>query len=49
MTTFGLALLEAEVGNELPFPAWVFGLIAFAILLSLLFLTLAIGKGRKHS
>ncbi|MET0692727.1 MAG: hypothetical protein ABWX96_03695 [Propionibacteriaceae bacterium] len=49
MKTFGLTLLETEAVNELPFPAWVFGLIAFAILLGLLLLTLAIGKGRKHS
>ena len=47
--TFGLILLETEVGNELPAPAWVFGLIAFALLFTLLMITLAIGKGRRHS
>jgi hypothetical protein len=48
MTSFGLTLLETEV-NKLPAPAWVFGLVAFAILISLLLVTLAIGKGRAHS
>jgi len=48
MTTFGLTLLEAEV-RELPAPPWVFGLIAFGILIALLLITLAIGKGRAHS
>ena len=49
MIEFGFSLLEAEVGNELPFPAWLFGVIAFGILIGLLMVTLAIGKGRKHS
>jgi hypothetical protein len=44
-----LTLLEAESVRELPVPAWVFGIIAFALLLGLLALTLAIGKGRPHS
>jgi hypothetical protein len=48
MTSFGLTLLEADV-NKLPAPAWVFGLIAFGLLVSLLLITLAIGKGRPHS
>ena len=47
MMSFGLTLLETE--NELPAPAWVFGLIAFVILMTLLFTTIAIGKGRAHS
>jgi hypothetical protein len=43
----GLILLEAE--TKLPAPPWVFGLIAFVILITLLLVTLAIGKGRAHS
>ena len=42
-------LLEAAVHRELPIPAWGFGVIAFTLLLILLILTLAIGKGRPHS
>ena len=49
MGTLGLILLETEVVNELPAPAWVFGLIAFALLMILLFITIAIGSGRTHS
>ena len=45
----GLTLLEAEALRELPIPAWAFGVLAFALLLGLLLLTLAIGKGRPHS
>ncbi len=41
------AALETE--RELPIPAWGFGLIAFVILHALLFITIAIGKGRPHS
>ena len=41
--------LETGVERELPIPAWGFGLIAFGLLLALLFLTLSIGKGRPHS
>jgi hypothetical protein len=44
-----LPLLESEVVTELPAPPWVFGLIAFALLISLLLITIAIGKGRTHS
>jgi hypothetical protein len=44
-----LPLLEAEAATELPLPPWVFGLIAFALLISLLLITIAIGKGRTHS
>ncbi len=49
--TFGPILLEAEAEalNELPIPAWGFGVIAFAILVFMLVVTLAIGKGRPHS
>ena len=46
---FGLTLLEAEAHRELPIPAWGFGIIAFAILAILLFVTYSIGKGRPHS
>jgi len=45
----GLTLLEAEAVRELPIPAWAFGVIAFALLVGLLVLTLAIGRGRPHS
>jgi hypothetical protein len=45
----GLSLLEAEAGRELPIPAWGFGVIAFLLLMVLMALTLAIGKGRPHS
>ena len=47
--TFGLILLETAAERSLPFPAWMFGVIAFAILVALLLVTLAIGKGRFHS
>jgi hypothetical protein len=47
--TLGLTLLETEVGNKLPIPAWGFGLIAFGLLLILLLITMSIGKGRAHS
>jgi hypothetical protein len=46
---FGLTLMETEAHNELPIPAWGFGLLAFAILVVLLLITLSIGKGRRHS
>ena len=45
----GLTLLEAEALRELPIPAWAFGVLAFGLLMGLLLLTLAIGKGRPHS
>ena len=44
-----LTVLETGVENELPIPAWAFGVIAFGLLLALLLLTLSIGKGRPHS
>ena len=46
---FGLILLEAEAHNELPVPALVFGLIGFGLLVVMLLITMAIGKGRPHS
>lgn len=48
---FGLTLLEtgAEHHNALPIPAWGFGVIAFALLFVLMFVTYSIGKGRPHS
>ncbi len=46
---YGLTLLETGVVRELPMPPWAFGLVAFGLLLLLLFLTLALGKGRPHS
>jgi hypothetical protein len=47
--TLGLTLLETEITRELPMPAPFFGVLAFIILLLLLLMTLAIGKGRPHS
>ena len=46
---FGLMVLETEAHNELPIPAWGFGVIAFAILAIMLLITYSIGKGRPHS
>ena len=46
---FGLIVLEAEVHNELPAHPVFFGLIAFGLLVVMLLITLAIGKGRPHS
>ena len=42
-------VLETEAHNELPIPAWGFGVIAFAILAIMLLITYSIGKGRPHS
>ncbi|HEU5484247.1 MAG TPA: hypothetical protein VFU98_05020 [Microlunatus sp.] len=47
--SFGLTLLETEVHNELPIPAWGFGVLAFVILVVMLLITYSIGKGRPHS
>ena len=50
---FGPFPLEADVSaehvNELPIPAELFGVIGFLLLLAMLMITLAIGKGRPHS
>ncbi len=47
---FGLTLLETGVHErEIPIPAWGFGIIAFALLFILMFVTYSIGKGRPHS
>ena len=46
---FGLTLLETEVHHELPIPGWGFGVIAFVVLVTMLFITYSIGKGRPHS
>ena len=47
---FGLTLLETGAQeHHLPIPAWGFGIIAFAILFILMFVTYSIGKGRPHS
>ena len=43
--TPGLILME----TELPLPPIVYGLIAFGLLLILLAITVAVGKGRPHS
>ncbi|PFG66514.1 hypothetical protein [Enemella evansiae] len=47
-----LLLLEtvaAEGLNELPIPAWGFGLIAFGLLMALLAIVTAVGGSRPHS
>ncbi len=41
----GLTLLETEG----VIPGYVYGIIAFGLLICLMLSTLAIGKGRKHS
>ncbi|MGY4720063.1 hypothetical protein [Naumannella cuiyingiana] len=41
--------LEAEVVNHLPMPAYVFGIVAFLLLIGLLQLVRGVGKGRPHS
>ena len=41
----GLALLETEAS----IPPIVIGLIAFGLLIALLLMTMALGKGRPHS
>ena len=43
-----LIVLAAEETRELPISPIVVGLIAFGILLGLLMITLAFGKGRPH-
>ena len=47
--TVGLTLLNTEIARELPVPPIVYGIVGFAVLLALLFVTLAVGKGRPHS
>jgi hypothetical protein len=42
-----LAILPME--TELPLPPIVYGLIAFALLMILLAITVMVGKGRPHS
>lgn len=46
-----LLLLEtaAEGVNELPIPAWGFGVIALAALLALLAIVMHVGGSRPHS
>ncbi len=41
----GLTLLEAAPH----LPGWIYGLIAYGLLILLMLSTLAIGKGREHS
>lgn len=38
-----------HVVNELPFPAWGFGVLALAVLLTLLQIVRSVGKSRPHS
>jgi hypothetical protein len=42
-------LASTVLETELPLPPLVFGLIAFGLLLILLAITVAVGKGRPHS
>jgi hypothetical protein len=42
-------MLMSEVVNELPIPQWAFGVLALALLLALLVVTLTLGKGRPHA
>ena len=42
-------LAQEEHLRDLGAPAWVFGVVGFAILTVLLVATLAFGKGRPHS
>ena len=39
-------LLSAEEGTKLPFPAWLFGVIAFAVLVALLLVLLNFDRDR---
>lgn len=49
MVIFGLLPLEAEHVNELPIPAWGYGVLSFVLLGVLMVITLMIGKGRPHA
>ncbi|PSL06801.1 hypothetical protein CLV30_102189 [Haloactinopolyspora alba] len=42
-------LAEQTHGEEGGFPAWGWGISAFVILMTLLFVTLSFGKGRPHA
>jgi hypothetical protein len=44
-----VVVLAQEAHTELPVHPFLIGLIAFVILLALLGVTLAIGRGRPHS
>ncbi len=46
---FTLTLMETGAERELPMPPIVFGLVAFALLVVLLLIAMALGKGRPHS
>jgi hypothetical protein len=49
VTALVTAAAEAESKSDPAVPAWVFGLLAFGILLSLLIGLVAFGGGREHS
>ena len=49
MSILTAAAEGAEQTRDLPLPPLAFGLIAFGILLALLFVTLSFGKGRPHT
>ena len=49
MSTLIVAAEGSEVTRDLPLPPLAIGLIAFGILLLLLFITLSFGKGRPHT
>lgn len=44
-----LTLIPLEALNHLPFPAFVFGLIALGLLLAGLTFVLSVGASRPHS
>ena len=44
-----ISLAAEEHVNDLPAPAYVFGLLAFGFLLLLMVALLMFGKGRPHS
>jgi hypothetical protein len=49
VTALVTAAAEAEPTSDPAVPAWVFGLLAFGILLALLIGLVAFGGGREHS
>lgn len=46
VTTLASVVAAEESGIDLPMPAWVFGILAFALLVLLLLITLQFNKER---
>lgn len=46
MTAAILLASESETGSELPAEPWVFGVVAFGLLVALLLITMSFGKDR---